>query len=88
MNGSAGLPGAHDAASIVLAAVFPDWWGRPSELVLAGPANYNERTFYAGAIALVLAAVALASREAGDASCPSSRSEGSGSRSRWGARSE
>lgn len=42
-------------------ALFPDWWGRPSEGVFAGPgpAGYKERTFYAGAASLVLALVAL-----------------------------
>jgi len=40
-------------------ALFPDWWGRPSENHLLGPAAYHERTFYAGAAALVLAAIAL-----------------------------
>lgn len=46
----------------LLAAVFPDWWGRPSEEgLVAGPANYNERAFYAGGLALMLAAVALVS---------------------------
>jgi hypothetical protein len=45
----------------VLGAVFPDWWGRPSEGVLAGPENYNERAFYVGTVVLLLAAVALVS---------------------------
>jgi len=40
-------------------ALFPDWWGRPSENHFLGPASYHERTFYAGAAALVLAAIAL-----------------------------
>jgi hypothetical protein len=39
--------------------LFPDWWGRPSEIATEGPHNYNERTFYAGAVALLLAVVAL-----------------------------
>jgi hypothetical protein len=42
-------------------ALFPDWWGRPSEHRLMGPATYHERTFYAGAAALVLAAISLLS---------------------------
>ena len=41
-------------------ALFPDWWGRPSEQVRMGPSEYRERTFYAGAVSLVLALVALA----------------------------
>jgi hypothetical protein len=40
-------------------ALFPDWWGRPSEHVAAGPSTYRERTFYAGSVALLLAGVAL-----------------------------
>ena len=45
----------------LLSAVFPDWWGRPSEALIAGPVNYNERAFYAGTVALVFALVALVS---------------------------
>jgi Bacterial membrane protein YfhO len=41
---------------------FPDWWGRPSDQYLPAPVNFNEGTIYAGAVALVLAAVALISR--------------------------
>jgi hypothetical protein len=49
----------------LLAAVFPDWWGRPSEALLeGGPASYNERAFYAGTVALLFAALALISRGA------------------------
>ncbi len=47
--------------SALRTALFPDWWGRPSEALLTGPVNYNERTFYAGALTLVLAAIALVS---------------------------
>jgi hypothetical protein len=45
-------------------ALFPDWWGRPSEQAFLGPANYRERTFYAGSIALLLAFAGLLSRGA------------------------
>ena len=41
--------------------LFPDWWG-PSGILTGGPINFNERTFYAGAVALLLALVALVSR--------------------------
>jgi hypothetical protein len=42
---------------------FPDWWGRPSDQHLSPPVNYNEGTIYAGTIALILAAIALLSRD-------------------------
>lgn len=49
----------------LLAAVFPDWWGRPSEALFeGGPTSYNERAFYAGTVALLFAALALISRGA------------------------
>jgi hypothetical protein len=46
---------------VLRTALFPEWWGRPSEGVSAGPgpAGYRERTFYAGTATLVLAFVAL-----------------------------
>jgi hypothetical protein len=40
-------------------ALFPDWWGRPSEHLQLGPSHYRERTFYAGVVPLLLACVAL-----------------------------
>jgi hypothetical protein len=39
--------------------LFPDWWGRPTGLNLGGPFNYNERTLYAGTVALILAGIGL-----------------------------
>lgn len=69
-GGSGSLIGSTLPLRSLLAAAFPDWWGRPSEVLFphpapsVGPANYNERAFYAGSVALVLAAVALASRGA------------------------
>jgi len=39
--------------------LFPDWWGRPTTLDQGGPFNYNERTMYTGAVALVLAGIGL-----------------------------
>jgi hypothetical protein len=47
--------------SALRTSLFPNWWGRPSEALLTGPANYNERTLYAGALTLVLAILALVS---------------------------
>jgi len=60
-GGSEALIGHVLPLSALRTALFPDWWGRPSEALLSGPANYNERTFYAGGVALLLAAVALLS---------------------------
>ena len=46
---------------LLLAAVFPDWWGRPSEALLEGPLNYSERAFYGGTVALLFGVVGLLS---------------------------
>ena len=41
-------------------ALFPDWWGRPSAYELGTPiGNFNERTIYPGAVALVTAGIGL-----------------------------
>ncbi|MBS1868153.1 MAG: hypothetical protein JSS99_00645 [Actinobacteria bacterium] len=63
-NGSPGFGGSRMPAGVLRTALFPDWWGRPSEGVVAGPVfvGYRERTFYAGVATLLLAAVALATR--------------------------
>jgi hypothetical protein len=61
-NGGVGLPGAAMPPGILRTALFPDWWGRPAESFTGGPAPFFERTFYAGAVALILAVVALVSR--------------------------
>jgi hypothetical protein len=58
-HGSPGFASSTLTPDTLRTALFPDWWGRLSEHVAAGPASYRERTFYAGAVALVLAAVAL-----------------------------
>jgi hypothetical protein len=60
-GGSDALIGHILPLSALRTALFPDWWGRPSEALLSGPANYNERTFYAGSLSLLLACVALVS---------------------------
>jgi hypothetical protein len=59
-HGSPGFLSSTLTPDALRTALFPDWWGRPSEHLSNGPATYRERTFYAGAVALVLAAVALA----------------------------
>lgn len=55
--------GTEMSSRALLAALFPDWWGRPgglpNPLVLHGPASYNERALYAGGASLVLALTAL-----------------------------
>jgi hypothetical protein len=62
------LPGAHMPFAAIRTTVFPDWWGRPSAFevdpYVVQVANYNERTFYAGAVALLLAMAALLNRGA------------------------
>jgi len=60
-HGAPRLPGSLMPPGVLRTVAFPDWWGRPSEGVYAGPgsAGYRERTFYAGAATLVLALLAL-----------------------------
>ena len=69
-QGRGTLPGTQMPITTIRTVLFPDWWGRPSgyegpgpitELApgLAVPVNYNERTFYAGAVALLLGLVGL-----------------------------
>jgi hypothetical protein len=66
------LPGQRLPLDALQTVVFPDRWGRPSAIenvtdVVHNPfrfANYNERTFYAGVVALLLACVALLARGA------------------------
>jgi hypothetical protein len=67
-NGS--LPGERLPFSSLKTVVFPDWWGRPNALEApldasnqaAISANFAERTFYAGTVALLLACVGLLAR--------------------------
>ncbi|MGN6190069.1 MAG: hypothetical protein ACTHOE_14335 [Conexibacter sp.] len=63
-DGSAGFAGSHLSLGALRAALFPDWWGRPSEDVyVEGPANYSERALFAGTIPLILAVAALVVRD-------------------------
>lgn len=63
------LPSARMPFRAILTTAFPDWWGRPSALEAPLTAanqtildvNYCERTFYAGAVALLLALVGIVS---------------------------
>lgn len=69
---NARLPGDHLRFAAIKTFVFPDWWGRPSALQPPADltnyrfiyANFCERTFYAGAVALLLACVGLLARGA------------------------
>ncbi|MBS1868401.1 MAG: YfhO family protein [Actinobacteria bacterium] len=70
-HGRGTLPGTQMPFSAIRTVVFPDWWGRPSAIETRGPItrvsarlfvplNYNERTFYAGTVGLLLALVGVA----------------------------
>lgn len=71
--GGGELPGTHMPLGAILSTLFPDWWGRPSAISIQGPefhpqpgvgveVTFNERTFFAGVVTLVLAGVALLAR--------------------------
>jgi len=49
-------------SSALKTALFPGWWGRPSEGNAGGPLNYVERTLYVGTAALVLCGLGLTFR--------------------------
>jgi hypothetical protein len=70
-GGRSTLPGhEHMPFGAIRTALFPDWWGRPSAFETGSSplhswnVNYEERTFYAGAVALVLACMGLTGRAA------------------------
>lgn len=68
-GGRGSLPGTVMPLTTIRTVIFPDWWGRPSAWEGRGlithvgaivvPLNYNERTFYAGAVGLLLALVGV-----------------------------
>ena len=60
-DGASGLRGSHVPVSALWTALFPEWWGRPSEHIDVGTANFRERTVYTGAASLIFAALALVS---------------------------
>jgi hypothetical protein len=71
-HGGGELPGTQMPVGALASVVFPDWWGRPSAIQIAGPVfhprpgisqevTFNERTFYPGVVALLLALVAVVS---------------------------
>jgi len=59
-GGHGTLPGTFLPLEAIKTVVLPDWWGRPSAVEIPGPANFNERTFYAGVVTLMLAFAGLA----------------------------
>jgi hypothetical protein len=70
-HGQGTLPGTKMPFTTIRTVLFPDWWGRPSSIERGAPdtqlapglfvgVNYNERTFYAGAVGLLMALVGLA----------------------------
>lgn len=70
-HGRGTLPGTEMPFTTIRTVLFPDWWGDPSGRVVRGPVtslseslavevNYNERTFYPGAVGLLLALVGVA----------------------------
>jgi hypothetical protein len=63
-GGRGTLPGTIMPLEAIKSVIFPDWWGRGGEATeIGGPANYNERTFYAGVVTLLLGLVALLAPE-------------------------
>jgi hypothetical protein len=58
-HGAVEFAGSHLSIGVLRTLLFPDWWGRFRFAAGPGPANYSERTFYGGSVALVLAGLAL-----------------------------
>jgi len=69
-HGRGTLPGTQMPLTTIRTVLFPDWWGRPTGYEAPGPltqlapglavrVNYNERTFYAGTVALLLGLIGL-----------------------------
>jgi hypothetical protein len=70
-GGQGTLPGLDQMPfGAVRTPLFPDWWGRPSGFetptspLHSGNVNYQERTWYAGVVALLLAAIGFTNRAA------------------------
>jgi len=70
-GGRGTMPGLdHMPFGAIRTPLFPDWWGRPSAFetpgspLHSGNVNYQERTFYAGVVALLLAAFGFTNRSA------------------------
>jgi hypothetical protein len=70
-GGQGTLPGLdHMPFGAIRTPLFPDWWGRPSGFetpsspLFTGNVNYQERTFYAGVVALLLALIGCTNRSA------------------------
>ncbi len=70
-GGEGSLPGLDQMPlTTIRTPLFPDWWGRPRWFETPGSpldtanANFEERTFFAGVVALLLACVGLTHRGA------------------------
>ena len=57
------LPGGEMTLGAIRTVLFPEWWGRPSGAMVPMLPNYNERTFYAGVVTLLIASVAFVTRD-------------------------
>lgn len=66
-GGEGTLPGTVMPLETIKTVLFPDWWGRGSSLEiepeLLGLPNFNERTFYAGVVTVLLASIGLFGRD-------------------------
>ncbi|HEU4703105.1 MAG TPA: hypothetical protein VFS37_11550, partial [Conexibacter sp.] len=60
-NGAPTLSDTQISPRALRTALFPEWWGRPSEHFEARVFKFREGTLYAGTVALILAALALVS---------------------------
>lgn len=66
VGGAGTLPGSTMPFDAIKTALFPDWWGRPSSMLVDGSAksagyvtNFNERTFYTGVVVALFALIGV-----------------------------
>lgn len=60
-NGAPTLSDSQISMRALRTALFPEWWGRPSEHLEDRAFKFREGTLYAGTVSLILAALALVS---------------------------
>jgi len=60
-NGAPGLSDSQMSVSALRTALFPEWWGRPSEQLTERAFKFREGTLYAGTVSLIFATLALVS---------------------------